>query len=856
MRPIGLRAGRPGSAKITFARRPLTRAGRAGGVKDVRARLAEAEDALEAIRSGQADALVGTGSRSGEVFTLRGSDEPYRVFVEAMNEGAVALDLRGTILYCNQRFAEMVNTPIERVRGSAFRKFVAAAEGSDVQGLLERAGQGGAMGECTLCTDDGTPVSVYLSARPLYAGGVQGTCLVATDITAHKAAALQQSERRFRALTENSSDAIALVSADGTILYASPSSSRVLGYSSAEVVGRSQFEFVHSDDLERAAGLLRDVVQQPGGRTTAEYRMRHRDGSWRWIERVDVNLLAEPSVEAIVTNYRDITERKLAEVQITRQVETLSRLSASTQRLSETLNLRQLAEEVVATCVESFAASLAWLGRLEGDGAIRLLACSPSDASAPYDAAVRWEGARDTKDATALAIGTGAPAILDDLAGTPALPERSPLNPPPWLSRAAVAAVRSAGAFPLISRTKTFGVLVLHSDQPGFFTAERVEFLQAYARQVAAALENARLFEEADRRVLQLQALRDVDAAIASSLDLRVILDVFLDKVTAQLRVEAGSVLLFNPHTLTFDYAAGRGFRGAALRHSRLRLGQGHAGRAALTGLIVNVPELAKDPGDFGQTPELLGEGFVAYWAVPLIAKGQVKGILEIFRRTPFAPDQEWLDFLATLAGQAAIAIDNVGLFNDLQRSNADLSLAYDTTLEGWSHALDLRDQETEGHTRRVVDMTIRLARAMSVPDADLTAFRRGALLHDIGKMAIPDSILLKPGPLTEDEWAIMRRHPQIAYDLLSPIVYLRPVLDIPYFHHEKWDGTGYPRGMKGEQIPLAARIFAVADVWDALRSDRPYRPAWPDAKAKAYILAEAGTFFDPEVVKVFVELV
>ena len=827
-------------------RQKIRSTARAGGIEDVRARLAEAEEALEAIRSGRVDALVGTGSRSGEVLTLRGSDEPYRVFVEAMSEGAVALDLPGTILYSNQRFAEMVNTPIERVRGSAFRKFVAGTEASDVQDLLERARHGGAMGECTLCTDEGTPVSVYLSARPLYAGGVKGICLVVTDITAHKQAGLQQSERRFRALTENSSDGIALVSADGAVLYASPSSSRVLGYSSGEVVGHSQFEFVHSDDLERATGLLRNVARHPGSRTMAEYRMRHKDGSWRWIERIDVNLLAEPSVQAIVTNYRDITERKLAEVQITRQVETLSRLSASTQRLSETLNLHQLAEEIVSTCIASFATSLAWLGRLEGDGAIRLLACSPSDASTSYDAAVRWEGARDTKGATARAITTGAPAILDDLTG----------NPPPWLSGVAVAGLRSVGAFPLISRTKTFGVLVLHSDQPGFFTADRVEFLQAYARQVAAALENARLFEEADRRVLQLQALRDLDAAIVSSLDLRVMLDVFLDKVTAQLRVDAGSVLLFNPHTQTFDFAAGRGFRGAALRHSHLHIGEGHAGRAALTGRIVNVPDLVTDPGDFGQTPELLGEGFAAYWAVPLTAKGQVKGILEIFRRTPFAPDQEWLDFLATLAGQAAIAIDNVGLFDDLQRSNADLSVAYDTTLEGWSRALDLRDKETEGHTQRVTEMGIRLARAMGVPDADLTALRRGALLHDIGKMAVPDSILLKPGPLTEEEWTIMRRHPQLAYDLLSPIAYLRPALDIPYSHHEKWDGTGYPRGMKGEQISLAARIFAVADVWDALRSNRPYRPAWSDAKAKAYILEEAGTSFDPEVVKVFLGLV
>ena len=196
-----------------------------------------------------------------------------------------------------------------------------------------------------------------------------------------------------------------------------------------------------------------------------------------------------------------------------------------------------------------------------------------------------------------------------------------------------------------------------------------------------------------------------------------------------------------------------------------------------------------------------------------------------------------------------------IGTLIQEHRAAADLAQAYDAGLDGWSRALDLRDKETEGHTQRVATMTLRLARAVGVPEADLVQIRRGALLHDIGKMAVPDNILFKPGPLTDEEWKIMRRHPGHAYELLSPIAYLQAALDIPYCHHEKWDGSGYPRGLRGEQIPLSARIFAVADVWDALRSDRPYRPAWPDDRARAYIREQAGKHFDPRVADVFLQM-
>ena len=223
------------------------------------------------------------------------------------------------------------------------------------------------------------------------------------------------------------------------------------------------------------------------------------------------------------------------------------------------------------------------------------------------------------------------------------------------------------------------------------------------------------------------------------------------------------------------------------------------------------------------------------------MAEGRVKGVLECFRRAAMEPDSEWLAFAAMLAEQAAIAIDNAALFEDLRRSNEELKVAYDSTIEGWARALDLRDRDTEGHSRRVTEMALALARDMGLGEAELVHIRRGALLHDMGKLGVPDAILHKPGPLSEEEWVVMRRHPSYAVEILGPIEFLGPALDIPHYHHERWDGTGYPCGLAGERIPLAARIFAAVDIWDALSYDRPYRRAWPQARVREHLRRPVG---------------
>jgi HD-GYP domain-containing protein (c-di-GMP phosphodiesterase class II) len=354
------------------------------------------------------------------------------------------------------------------------------------------------------------------------------------------------------------------------------------------------------------------------------------------------------------------------------------------------------------------------------------------------------------------------------------------------------------------------------------------------------------------RQLDRMAALRSIDLAIASSLDLNLTLSMFLSQVKVQLGVDAASVLLLNPETQMLEFSAGIGFKGPASQQVSIRMGEGYAGLAAIRREIVHRDNLPARTTDFLRYPSFAREAFVESYAVPLLAKGRVLGVLEIFHRSAIEADSDWLDFLEMLGGEAAIAIDSALLFKNVERSNAQLTLAYDATIEGWSRALGLRDKTSQGHTDRVTDLAIKLARKMGLDEASIIHLRRGAILHDIGKMSIPDHILFKPGPLDAHEWDIMRGHPATAAQLLGPIPYLTPALAIPHYHHEKWDGSGYPLGLKGEQIPLQARLFAVVDVYDALTSDRPYRKAWPLQDTLDYIRAQSGKHFDPAVVETF----
>jgi putative nucleotidyltransferase with HDIG domain len=416
--------------------------------------------------------------------------------------------------------------------------------------------------------------------------------------------------------------------------------------------------------------------------------------------------------------------------------------------------------------------------------------------------------------------------------------------------------IRGWMGVPLMDRGRAIGVLTIDSRVADFYSQQDANRAQSFANHAASAIEKARLFSETRKRMERLQALHNIDLWITSNFDLDLTLDLFLKQVTSQLSVDAATILLYDTAIQMLSTAASWGFNTPDLTHTPISLGEGYAGKAILNRKMVVLDELQEREAEFSRSRDFSNENFEVYYAVPLIARGEIKGVLEIFHRAPLEPDGEWVDYLQTLATQAAIAIDNATLYEKLQRSHNELLSAYDETLKGWAKAIDLRDHETAGHTQRVMVLTLRLATAMSVPHDELANIRRGALLHDIGKMGTPDHILNKPGPLTDEEWETIREHPAQAHKILSEISFLEPVLDIPYCHHEKWDGTGYPQGLKGEQIPLAARIFAVVDVWDALISDRPYRKAWPRKKALDHIEEQAGKHFDPQVVEMFLPII
>ncbi len=378
------------------------------------------------------------------------------------------------------------------------------------------------------------------------------------------------------------------------------------------------------------------------------------------------------------------------------------------------------------------------------------------------------------------------------------------------------------------------------------------------------------LLEDAQRRLKRIAALHEIDKEISSNSNLKTTLDKIVVNVRESLNVDAVDILLFEEEEEVFKYADSIGFNSDRILNACVKMGDSFAGIAAQNGELLHIHDLRSDSIDEAFASLLKQERIVNYLGIPLSAKGILVGVLELFTRNDIQPDEEWLGFFETLAGQAALAIENARLIqglenvnNDIRRvnlelvtANQNLTSAYDATIESLAMALNLRDYETEEHSRRVTTITMELAQIMGFSPSEMVNIRRGTLLHDIGKLGVPDTILRKPGILTEEERQIMQQHPTFSYNLLKSIDYLRPALDIPHLHHEKWDGTGYPHGMAGESIPMSARLFAIVDVYDALTSDRPYRKAWTKEETKTYIQEQSGKHFDPHVVEVFLSFI
>ena len=641
---------------------------------------------------------------------------------------------------------------------------------------------------------------------------------------------LLSERQRFQVLSEHAPFGMVVIDREGRFKYVNPKFKEFFGYDSKDVPdGREWFRKAYPDATYRhqviSAWIDDSKTHDPGEKKFRIFTVTCKNGTQKIIRFMPVPL---ETGENILT-CEDITESRQKE----RELETLV---AMTTILRTAPTLAHLLPTLLSQILDLLKAEGAALAtRHPTSGEIHVEWANGGWSS--------WTGKRlpPGEGITGHVVKTGQFYLNNHLENSPLFEWHDLLGD-----------VRAGVCIPLVAQEQTVGALWVGRKTSVDYN--ETQLLTAVGDLSANALCHATLNEQTRRHVQHLAALRTIDMIINANLDLGTIFNVFLEQVTDKLHVDAAAILLLNLSTWTLEYAAGRGFHTQAIQERRLRLGESQAGRAALQCCLVSTPD--PSAGEHACTHVQLPpeEDFRSCYATPIISKGQVRGVLEIFHRDILSPDPEWLEFLETATGQLAVAIDNSELFNNLKHTHTELTSAYDAMLEGWSRALDLRDEETEGHTQRVTEITLQLGRAMGIPEADMVHLRRGALLHDIGKMGIPDSILFKPGPLTAKEWEIMRRHPVIAYELLLPIPFLRPALDIPYCHHEKWNGTGYPRGLKGEEIPLAARLFAVVDIWDALRSDRPYRPAWSEAKALDYLRSMSGRHFDPRVVEAFLK--
>lgn len=408
----------------------------------------------------------------------------------------------------------------------------------------------------------------------------------------------------------------------------------------------------------------------------------------------------------------------------------------------------------------------------------------------------------------------------------------------------------SGGIFPVQKDGRVICLLALASDQTDFFCPSTIAWIQTLTETLSYSV------LQVENQTKKIQAEYAINRILQSSLNFRETFYAIFEILSDLIGVDAAIVLNYSPVSRQFDLLATHGLGARALAKIHLYIENRLTRRVVEGHRTIEVENiLTVEPGEnhlnlFSQ------EGLQAHVTIPLINQRDLLGILEIFWREAQYADNWKLEILQLIGEAVTYAMEHTTVLEALKRRNDELTSTYTATLEGLTRALELRDLETEGHTRRVSALTVRLAEHMRIPADQRASIQQGALLHDIGKLGIPDAILLKPGSLSPREWKVMQQHPLYAYNILAPILSLRQALDIPLYHHERWNGSGYPYGLKGQQIPLSARLFAVVDVYDALTSDRPYRSAWTRSQAIEYLREQTGQQFDPQVVTHFLELI
>ncbi|MBI5964015.1 MAG: PAS domain S-box protein [Chloroflexi bacterium] len=728
--------------------------------------------------------------------TLHESEERYRTLFQEASDGTFYLSTDLQILAVNESFARMHGYSVEEMQGMRLQDLDTPESARLSPERIRRVMAGEVIEfESEHYHKNGHTFPLAVSTGLISVGGKQIIQAFHRDITErkHSEQALMSSEARFRAVVQTANDAIITMDTHGNIVFWNPAAETIFGYSTNEVIGAPVSQIVPEQ--------FRELQRHGVARALSSNERKITGGT------VEVTGLAKDGREFPI-------EMSLAEWKTQEGIF----FTAVIRDVSE----RRYSEERILQSEKKYRE----LFQVNKDG-IAVFLLNPNGPPGIF-----------------VELNNAAPKMLgytrDEML------KLTPMMLEPYTTQEQLQFRQSEFE---LKGAANFETILLHKNGRPVFTEITAQLIHYEGK--PAIMNIVRDITERKQHENELQAIAIVSEALRTASTRAEMLPVILEQLSRLLHCESMSVEIIDPingdavvEAAYGAWASLIGFRqpsGTGMNAVISKTRRPHHNNNIKGGSRIGIPAYSMD-----NIPASAG--------VPLIAQDQVIGFLWMGHSKNISENEVRL--LVAVADIAANAIYRATLHEQTQKDATDLARAYDSTLEGWAHALELRDQETEGHTRRVVQMTLDLALAMGIRESELENVQRGALLHDIGKMGIPDSILLKPGTLNEREWEVMRQHPAHAYRLLGPIEYLHPAVDIPYCHHEKWDGTGYPRGLKGEEIPLAARIFAIVDVWDALTSDRPYRLAWSKDKALAHISEQSGRHFEPAVVEAFLKII
>lgn len=772
-------------------------------------------------------------------------DRPEGALAAVSAEVVILLGQDQRILFTSGDFTSVCRIPAEKIVGQSVdalfdREEIKTQARADIQEVLETAKQKNA----SYMLDSGESAQ-FLQAQFTPVSATEGGPVTLVVLTCRPMDAGLASHERLRLLVtavEQVANGVVISDAQTVFLYVNPAFEQITGYSREEAIGRNG-KLLQSGLQDRATYAEMKQTLQAGKVWRGEFINRRKNGELYYeLNAVSPLLDDNGKIAYFVSVKEDITAMRRAqqaEEAQRRMAETLIDIASVLNRslhIDDTLDLI-LANASKVLPMDAIDILLVENGKVKS---VRQLGFIERDL---LDWLQQNEFVVESYPYMQRIFTTRKPVLVSDTHADP-----------DWVAHPETKWIRSFLGAPICHTDHVIGFIAVYHTLPSAYNDQDARNLKVFADLSSIALVNARLYENSQRQVRRLASLRHIDRAIGSSLDLNLTLRIVIDQAVQILKVDAAALYLLNPFLQELECRASHGLLTTQSLQQNIHLSEFPGGN-----VIMNRQTAHLNRADFDLKSRPRWIAYMDFHSVhitPLVVKGQIKGVLEVMMRREFKPDADWVNFLETLAGQAAIAIENAELYGQLQQANSDLALSFHSTLDYLSSSLERRSGDVEGHTRRVADLTLQMARTMGMHGNDLQNLYRGALLHDIGALAIPESILKKNGPLSEEEWEVVRQHPIEANRFFSSIAYLRPAVDIPYCHHERWDGSGYPRGLKGLEIPLAARIFAVADVWDILCSDRPYRPAWEQSAARQHLQENAGILFDPDVVDRLIPLI